>query len=183
MIDLDARRAEANAVPKSFTLGGQVFDLPSELPGDVLAPFLSDDLGLVDLIGEAMSGNDQAGVSDMLFDALAKRPTLPAGLLAAAKTAFETLIGVDRFPAFMAARPSVPDYVFLVRGLLAEYGLSLGDFFGSGSSSGNEETNSKQTSPGTTTDPTATSAESGDVPPAPAELVTPAIPDSLASAG
>lgn len=178
MIDLDARRAEIAATPRDpLRIGGEAFDLPVELPGDVLAPFLAPNLGLVELLADAIANSDDEegdDIGEMVFDALAKNPTLPTGLVEAAKQALKALIGEDRYPAFIAARPTVPEYLLIARELFAEYGMSLGDFFVSPSSSADEETNSKQTSPEPTAAPTETSVASGDAP------VT---PDSSASAG
>lgn len=174
MIDLDARRAEIAADPKEIRLGGQTFNLPAELPGDVIGPFLSPDLGLVEVIADAIgSADDEAGISDMLFAALGKHPALPTGVVTAAKEALVALLG-DQHADFLAKRPSVPEYLLIAKGLFEEYGLTLNDFFGSPSSSDDEETNSKQTSPSDAPESTPTSATSGDAP---------ATPDSSDSAG
>ncbi len=170
MIDLDALRGEAAQTPKELRLDGQTFTLPAELPGDVLAPFLASDLGLIEVIAEALNGNDEDAMSDLIFDALAKKPTLPSALLEAAANALRSLLG-DQYEAFVALRPSVPTYMLLGRALFEEYGMSLGDFFGSGSSSDNEDETSKQTSPTTTPEPTSeTSLPAPTDGPAPSEF-------------
>ena len=50
------------------------------------------------------------------------------------------------WPDFMACRPTVQDFIALGRGLLATYGVSLGNFSGSAASSGEPGTTSKPTS-------------------------------------
>lgn len=177
MIDLDARSGEAAATPKEFRLGGETFTLPPELPGDVIAPFLAPDLGLVELLADAIvNSDDDADLGELVLSQVAKRPALPTGLLSAASEALKVLIGEEQYPTFVAKRPTVPQYMALARGLFSEYGMSLGDFFGSPSSSetGDEQTPSKQTSPSDAPAPTPTSEASGE---------TPATPDSSASAG
>jgi hypothetical protein len=177
MIDLDARREEVAATPKEIRLGGETFILPPELPGDVLAPFLAADLGLVDLLADAIANSDDKDeIGDMVFELLGKNPSLPSSLVTAGSDALKALIGADRYPVFLEKRPTVPEYLLIAQGLFTEYGMSLGDFFGSSSSSEtpDEQTDSKQTLPDGTPAPTPTSEASG---------AAPETPDSSASAG
>lgn len=158
MIDLDVILGEFE--PKSLKYRGTTYELPAELPGDVIAPFLDDDLGLVELVSEALAdADDTAQVTDVLFGILKKRPRLPLALVEAARVAFERLLGTEQYESFMSHRPSINAYLAIGRGITDEYGVSLADFFGSDESSEGDGEPSKGTSNSTTT---STPEVSGD---------------------
>lgn len=147
--DLDAILGELTDKP--LTYKGRTFTLPGEFPADCLTPFLTDDLGLVDLLIEVMQeAADTDEWDDLLVAALKKAPTMPKGLLAAAGDAFRTLLGDTQHAEFVALRPSVQAYLLLARGVITDYGLGLTDFFGSAGSSETDAEPSKPTSPTTT---------------------------------
>lgn len=182
--DLDAILGELE--PKPLTYRKQSFTLPAELPGAVIAPFLADDLGLIDLISEVVAAmgdddkkksedgdEDEDGKSftDMVFDVLKKAPTLPKGLIDAATQAFRDLLDAEdegQFDRFQALKPSVNAYLLIARGLFDEYGVGLTDFFGSDEPSENTDEDSKPTSPTTTQEAEKQTSEvSSDAPETP----------------
>lgn len=149
-INLDAILNEGE--PKPLTYKGVEFTLPGELPADVLAPFLAEDLGLIELIGEVLVDSqgekkvqinpenglpledDDDGFWDSLVKVLSTRQTLPRELINAIKTAFTELLDIEQegqAAAFFALRPSVRAYPALIGALAEEYGFGLTDFFGS----------------------------------------------------
>lgn len=165
--DLDAILGELTDKP--LTYKGRTFTLPGEFPAVCLAPFLADDLGLVDLVTETLAeAGDDAAWDDLVVAALKKAPTLPKGLLAAAGEAFNTLLGDEQATEFHQLRPSVQAYAAIARGVITEYGVGLTDFFGSDESSANDGEHSKPTSSTTTTSTPETSG-APDVTPAGSE--------------
>lgn len=162
LLDLDAARREA-AYPDGIPVvkGGQTFTLPAELPVEVFDPFLSENLGLVDILKDALSEKaDDKGLGELVIDTLLARPSLPADLLQAIKDAFAVLFD-EQYPAFVATRPSVQDYVRLTRGLVQAYGVSLGEATASPGSSESAGATPKPTSTSTTD---STPEASGDTP-------------------
>lgn len=160
--DLDAALGELADKPLRYQ--GQEFTLPAELPAACLSPFLADDLGLIDLIADALEDeNDDTDVLDLVFAALKKRPALPKQLLDAAATSLRTLMGDEQYAAFQGLRPSVNAYLLVARGILTEYGVGLGDFFGSAESSETGGENSK----GTSSDTTESTSEAASEPTTP----------------
>jgi hypothetical protein len=103
VIDMDKARAarrEADQVPPTVIFGGQTFELPVELPLDVVDEFVA------------------------MFRARSEKDNEAAGRHINA--AIELLLG-DGFPAFKALRPSAEDYAALLDGLMVEYGADLGE--------------------------------------------------------
>lgn len=163
-INLDALLGES--VTRPLTYKGETFDLPGELPGATVAPFLNPDLGLIDIISDLFSESDTFdSLVDAAFGSLKKRPTLPLDLLAAAKDALDDLLGEEQAEAFYALSPSVPAYFVLAQHLVTEYGTSLADFFGLGELSESTGESSKEISNTTTA---STPEGSGDAPETPA---------------
>lgn len=158
MIDLDASARESKH-PEGIPLKYKGFEttLPSELPADVLNPFLSDDLGLVELIADAAKRDDgNKDFTDLIVDTLIEHPRLPIALVNAAKDALRLLLdGEDaleegrdqKYREFRAQRPSINAYLALTRELMNEYGVGLSDFFELGGSSDSDGGSSKETSP------------------------------------
>jgi len=162
-INLDALLGEATTRP--LTYKGQTFDLPGELPGAAVAPFLDPHLGLVDLITDLLKEEDTYdSLIDGAFEHLKTRPTLPLDLLAAAKAALDSLLE-EHADAFYALNPTVPAYFVLAQHIVTEYGATLADFFGLGASSEDGGESSKPTSP--TGIPASTPEGSGDAPETP----------------
>jgi hypothetical protein len=159
MIDLDALLGES--APRPLGYKGQTFDLPGELPAEAVAPFLGDDLGLLDLIADVVTSDDDADDDDLIelvFAALKSRPTLPKGLLEAASAALRALLD-DQYDEFVALKPSVPAYLLLAKNIASEYAVSLSDFFGLGESS---ETDTETSSPTSNSTTDSTPEASGD---------------------
>lgn len=168
-IDFDAILAESRRENVPLTIGGQTFDLPPELPLDVVAPFLADDLGLVDLIGKIIAEDDDdaeedKGLVDMVFDVLKAHPALPFELVSAAKESLRLLLGDDAYAAFLGIRPGLQSTRALVQALVGEYGVSLLDFFSSDAESDSTGDASKETSSDSTD---STPEGSGDAPETP----------------
>ncbi|MGW4086977.1 hypothetical protein ACWEGS_28495 [Streptomyces sp. NPDC004822] len=149
-IDLDAPRREVqfpDGIPVKFR--GEQFLFPAELPADALDPILSDELGLVELLGEVIESSDgDAGVTEVVT-ALFRRPTLPRQLLAALRETY-TILLEDQAEDFQKKRPSIPDYVRLTTGLVKVYGVELGKLFRSADSSASDSQTSSPTSPAST---------------------------------
>ncbi|GAA2691789.1 hypothetical protein GCM10010412_082290 [Nonomuraea recticatena] len=175
-LDLDSARAERGAAAAAFFplrfRGEQICMLPTELPLDVLEPLteIAVDIPLVVRTAiDAAKGQspEQATMSvlDMIVDQLIMNKRLPDQLMVAAKNMARRLLGEDGYTRFLAARPSVPDVVALVQGLMRIYRLRLGESSPSSGSS-NGGTISTPTSP--TTIPASTPAELGGAPASPA---------------
>ncbi|MCX4677605.1 hypothetical protein OG413_20245 [Streptomyces sp. NBC_01433] len=161
VIDLDAGRREAthpDGIPVLFNKDLLVF--PAELPADALDPLLADELGLVALLGEVIDAADgDAGLSDVM-NALFRRPQLPRKFMAAVKESYAILLDAEYddahrlqdgpFKDFLAAKPSLGDYVRLTMGLTRVYGVELGKLFRSDDSSENNSATSNPTSAGST---------------------------------
>lgn len=159
MIDLDALLGESK--PRPLTYKQQTFELPGELPAEAVAPFLDEDLGLLDLIADVVTSDDSADLDDaieLVFAALKARPTLPKGLLHAASEALRGLLD-DQYDEFVALKPSVPAYLLLAKEITSEYAVSLADFFGLGESS---ETDTETSSPTSSSTTDSTPEASGD---------------------
>lgn len=150
VIDLDAERREVqypDGIPVKF--GGEQFIFPAELPAEALDPVLSDDLGLVGLLGEVIESADgDAGVAEVVA-ALFRRPSLPRKFLAAIRETYAILLG-DQYEEFLKQRPSIGDYVRLTTGLIRVYGVELGKLFQSVGSSESDSQTSSPTSPAST---------------------------------
>lgn len=166
LLNLDAGR-EARAAQREervrdvhITFGGERFPIPPELPVDVLTPLKTLDLNL----GLLMSAADDKAREDLLRSMVIARPYLVAEGVEAVAECLARLIGqtptpptVEDGPAgpsawsrFVSHRPSPHDYLRLGRGLLAVYGLTLGELFGSFGSSETDGETQKQTSNGST---------------------------------
>lgn len=141
LLDLDVGR-EARAAQReervrnvAITLGGERFPIPPELPVDVLTPLKALDLNL----GLLMSAGDDRAREELLRSMVIARPYLVAEGVEAVAECLARLIGQvpdtegGRSPwdRFVAHRPSPHDYLRLGKGLLAVYGLTLGELLGS----------------------------------------------------
>ncbi|MFD3514915.1 hypothetical protein [Streptomyces sp. NPDC058657] len=166
VIDLDAPRREIrypDGLPVLFD--GEDLIFPAELPVDALDPLLSEDLGLVALLGEVLESSDgEAGVAEIVA-ALFRRPSLPLKFLGAVRKTYAILLGEEQYKTFAKARPSVPDFVRLTVALAKVYGVEMGRLFKSGDSSASDGATSSPTS-GTTTDSTPEASGSDPVSPA-----------------
>ncbi|MER6109385.1 hypothetical protein [Streptomyces hirsutus] len=154
VIDLDAERREVqypDGIPVKFK--GEQYIFPAELPAEALDPMLSDELDLVGLLGEVIESADgDAGVSEVI-NAVFRRPALPRKFLEAVRATYAILLS-EQHKDFLAARPSIGDYVRLTTGLTRVYGVELGKLFRSVGSSENASETSNPTSPASTTDST-----------------------------
>jgi hypothetical protein len=168
VIDLNASRAarrEGKARELRITLGDAHITLPPEFPLDALSPLTDVDLDL----GMVVAARDP---EQMLRDLATARPAIVVEAVKAGKAVLEGLFcscgayvanlsllpGEDReaheecqWSAFIAERPSGQDLAALGKGLLAAYGVSLGEALASSGSAGSGGTTSRQTSSGTTT--------------------------------
>jgi hypothetical protein len=172
-IDLDALIGELE--PHPLTYKGTTFDLPAELPGAALSPFLADELGLINLITEVMEAADaeaptidpetglpvEEGIFDMVIRVLRARPALPKELLVACKASLSALLD-DRAEEFFDLNPSVNAYFLIATHVGGLYGFDLSDFFGSPASSP-AETDGGESSKATSSESTDSTPEaSGD---------------------
>lgn len=182
LLDLDAGRAarrEAEGRPLVVKLRGQVFELPPEIPMEVLAPLrlLDGSVALLattddpqrmfanlmasrpGIVNESIRALDRAArilfgevSEELILDTEAENPDDRPGpgdeALGAGK--YRRILDPGGWPTFMAQRPSLPDVLQLGRGLLAGYGVSLGEAFGSPAPSENGGPPSRQTSSGST---------------------------------
>lgn len=166
LIDLDAAKREArypDGIP--VALGGQTFTLPAELPVATFDPLLSDELDLVGVVSKVLA--DEAStksVIDQVIDVLTDRPDLPTAVLAAIHGCFRILFGPEQYETFAAQRPSVQDYVRLVKALVSLYGVNLGEAFASAGSSESDGQTPKPTSQSTTDSTPEVSGDSQDSP-------------------
>lgn len=177
-IDIDAILGEQT--PHPLTYKKVTFDLPAELPGEALAPFFADDLGLIDIVADVMGAERKAlidpetgrpkidpetglpvqeGWMDLVFRVLKSRPKLPLELLAAGRESLSVLLNTEaeRADEFFALKPSVNAYWVIATHLSGLYGFDLSDFFESpvsapGETDGGES--SKATSPDTSPEST-----------------------------
>ncbi len=183
-IDLDALLGELT--PHPLTYRQQTFLLPAELPGAALAPFLSTELALIDLITDVMDADKntttdpetglqvEESLTDLVIRVLKSRPSLPVELLDAAKAALAELLG-DNADAFFALKPSINAYWLIATQITGLYGFGVADFFESPASSP-AETDGGESLKATSSESTAsTPAASGDV------LVIPASSEPAAS--
>ncbi|MFF4276118.1 hypothetical protein [Streptomyces sp. NPDC001536] len=162
VIDLAAPRREVqfpNGILVKFSEDDE-FLFPAELPADALDPILSEDLDLVGLLGDLVQAQGKSAVGEIV-ELLFRRPRLPKLFMDAVKETYKVLLGEQQFAAFIAARPSIPDYVRLTVGLIKVYGVDLGKLFGSADSSESDGETSKPTSADTTG---STPEESGSTP-------------------
>jgi hypothetical protein len=164
-LDLDAAAAKREqrfpgGLPIPFR--GEVYTLPSELPGDILDPLLDLDINLADVMVQAgklirdQGATDEAAQAagiNILTQALTANPTLPFDLVRAARGCLQALFDYDpdnpQWDRFLAARPTLPDYAVLIRGLFRAYGVSLGEASGSRTPSAPDGATPSATSGGT----------------------------------
>lgn len=147
-LDLDAAIGEAQRENLVVRFGGVDYELPPELPADVLLPLIDPELDLIGTI-KTFIDDDTEGGTDVV-DALLSRPDLPAGVWDAFTTSLRRLFGDDQFDTLEASRPSIPAYVRLVGGLFRLYGVGLGEALGPSPTSEDGGGSSKETSSTTT---------------------------------
>lgn len=178
LIDLDAER-QARAAKREgageavdIALCGEQFKLPAELPLAVLERLLDPDVEISQMLILALrafqQGSEQSG--DVIIRTLTAQPDLPLGFVRAVVSALDLLFGPDQWARYQAVNPSAQDTIALVRGLLAGYGVGLGEAF-----------SSPELSESAGSTPKPTSAASTDLTSA-APTATRALPASLASA-
>lgn len=184
MLDLDAarkERAEARAAKNEgmgktlpVVFGGQqIAELGPEFPLSALEPLTELNVDLAFVIkriaaaAKANSREQAIQTAEFLGDLLIVSPDLPASLLAAAKEIARRALGGDEaYAAFTAQAPSMWDVRALAVGIMNWYGLSLGEFLPSATSSQESAGGtSSQISDGTAAD--STPAESGSGPETP----------------
>ncbi|MEQ7008466.1 hypothetical protein ABN028_20030 [Actinopolymorpha sp. B17G11] len=161
VIEMDAPQREAKDEGVVVRYRGVTYQLPAELPADVFAPFLADELDLVGVMKAILGARADAEVAgeDMLQVLLA-RPNLPRGLVDAIRAGLEALFTANgdasQWQAFLDSKPSIPAYGRLIQGLVKEYGVSLGEAFASLGLSESGGATSKPTLPaGTKSTPAA----------------------------
>jgi hypothetical protein len=157
VLDLDAERAarrEAAAKPVRLRLGGRTFDLPAELPIDVLQPLENLDIDLAMLIRQAVTlaqgQSDPAAATALVVDLLVANPNLPKSLIDAVRQMGQRLLGEEAYAALVASRPSYHDVAAVAKYLFKSYGVSLGNASGSNGSSETAGATSPVTSNGST---------------------------------
>lgn len=164
MIDLDASRAVRTAKREGargnvpVQMCGERFELPVELPASVVDLLLDGDLDLAGLIRSVVGiwtdseaePKEREQAETLALEALLAHPTLPVDVLRTIRSAIATLFGAQQWARFTALNPSLPDLVALIRGLWAEYGVSLGEAWSSSAPSGTGGATSKPTSNGST---------------------------------
>lgn len=181
IVDLNAERTaraakrEGGGGPVKVPFGKQTFELPAELPAEVLERLLDPDVEIAQLliaaIGAYKNGTGDENAGAIIAQVLTDRPDLPLGFVRALMGAVEELFGPEQWAGFKAEKPSAQDMVALVKGLFSAYAVNLGEAFRSSGSSATGGTTSKRTSSASTA---STPAASG---------LTLATPPSSASAG
>lgn len=139
-IDLDAERArraaerEVSGESTPIVLGGkEVAYLPAELPLQALAPLRRLDEEITLLVRAAVDmwkeGTDQSRIdgASLIIDVLAANPKLPTTAIDVVQDMARALLGEEGFDALMAQSLSTNDLAYLANGILAAYGLSLGE--------------------------------------------------------
>lgn len=164
-INLDAAERET-AYPDGIpvTRKGITFMLPSELPLDVFDPLLDPKLDLTGLIKRALESQTE-DTTEAVLEVIFSRDALVLELRDAFYACIKVLFGEEQYEEWAATRPGLRTYGNLIRGLLREYGVGLGEAFKSPTSSGDAGPTSKETSPDTSP---ATTPDSSDVAPEPA---------------
>lgn len=161
--DLDAARAARREKKKAPTLriGGTRYELPAELPVDVLAPLTDVDMDVALLVRQVLDARRLAeeqdnpaaanvAMLDAAVDLLVANGSLPQELIDAAKTGARRLLGEDAYAALLDFRPSLGDLVAILKYLGRQYGVGLGEASPSSDSSEGTGTTSKPTSSGST---------------------------------
>lgn len=160
-IDLQAATRELaypDGIPVTLP-NGQVITAPAEFPLDVLDPLLSEDLDLIGVVKlvvdrEPRVGEDGETVEDdiatIVVDVLMERPAILAQVKRAIGQCFAALFSEEDYARFVAARLGVRTLAALVKGLLSEYGVGLGEALGSPASSESSGEPSSPTSDGST---------------------------------
>ncbi|HEY1668510.1 MAG TPA: hypothetical protein VGG54_22695 [Trebonia sp.] len=143
-LDLDAARADrararaARQEGRGETLpivieGATITELPSEFPLTVLEPLTGVDVDLALIIrsviqaAKANARDQQLAAAELLVNVLAANPQLFAQIIEAAKEMGRRLLGADGYAALVAWGPSWWDVADLAKGLMAWYGMSLGE--------------------------------------------------------
>lgn len=160
-----ARREARQRVP-ALRIAGQRYELPLELPVDVLEPLADLNMDVSLLIRQVLDVRKQAvedgeaqneALLGAVIDMLVVNPSLPRELVAAVKEMAQRLLGPSGYTALAAARPTVPDLGAVMKYIAAQYGVGLGEASRSSDSSDGSGTTSSLTSGGEA----ATSATSG----------------------
>jgi hypothetical protein len=183
-LDLDALRdartaqREGQKKPLPIRMGGQVIcTLPVELPLSVITPLreIDDTIALVIRQAMTLATNKEAGAkweaSSLVIDMLAATPDLPVKVVEVVESISRSLLTDSGVEQFMAAKPSLPDIAALAKGILAYYGVSLGEASPSSDSS----------TDGGGTSPTTSNTNSDSTPEASGQTQEPM--DSSVSAG
>jgi hypothetical protein len=139
-LDLDqmresrAAQREGQKASLPIRIGGQVIaTLEPELPLSVITPLreIDDTIALVIRQAMTLATNKEAGAkweaSSLVIDMLAATPDLPVKVVEVIDKISRNLLGDSGVEQFMAARPSLPDIAALAKGILAYYGVSLGE--------------------------------------------------------
>lgn len=165
LIDLNAERsaraARREGAGQAVTVQykDDTFELPVELPASIIDRLLDPEVEIAQVLIVALrafkAGSERSG--ELIMATLADQPDLPAGFMRAVLGAMEALFGADQWATFQAHDPSLQDFVALVRGLFASYGVGLGEALSSSASAGSAGTTSKPISGASTPSTPATS--------------------------
>lgn len=175
-LDLDAERAaraEARAArhegrddEMTIRLGGKpIAVVAAEFPMSVLEPLMGVNVDVAYLVrafsqilGKKGGDADQAAIG-LLFDVLAANPRLPHEIVEAIKEMTRRVLTPEGYDALCELNPTPWDGAALAKGLMAWWGVSLGESQASLPPSEGGET-SKATSNGTTSSTPAASGKS-----------------------
>lgn len=153
-----AARQEGRGETLPVIIGGKMITvLTAEFALSALEPLTEVDIDIAYVIkavsqaAQAAEREQQQAALNLLVNVLAANPGMPASLLAAIKEIGRRILGDDGYAALTAWQPTPWDLAALANGLLAWYGLSLGEFSGSPAlPSGSTGETSSPTSSGTT---------------------------------
>jgi hypothetical protein len=179
-IDLDKHRRDRAAAraaaagreiaePETIVLDGKVIaTLPQELPLVVLQPLLNVSTDILLVVRQAVAlqcGDDEnaADVVQLALDIFASNAELPQQVLDAVTDVARRLLGPDGYAALLEFNPSREDITALARGVLAHYGVTLGESSRSASSPGTGGPTSNATSPSSTPGSETTHEASGQL--------------------
>jgi hypothetical protein len=169
-----AARREGGSGPIPVHLGKDTYNLPREVPAELLDRLLDPEVEIARLLILAVRQFQNSRSEDMgevIVDILSAAPDLPFGIVRAIKDAVRFLFGDEQWAAFEAQKPSLEDEWELLQGLVKTYGVSLGEAFAS----------SKPSDPAGATSKPISNVSTTSMPEASGP--TPAPPDSSDSGG
>jgi len=154
LIDLNAKRnlraaRREMAGPLLVTIGDNTYELPRELPIDLVDRLLDPEIEIAQLLMttfEAFRANrENDTAADLILDVLGDKPELPYGIGRAVYGTVERLFGPEQWASFHA-QASLDDLFALLQGLVKSYGAALGEAWRSPGSAATAGANSSATS-------------------------------------